>query len=251
MLFGHTGAHSVADVPEPLPRSHLVAYGAVLLAVVILGIRALGDDAPALPSARNTYDEQAGPPVEPGPDPRATGAQKTPAASATPFPAASGTAGSAQPAARVTVHVAGAVRRPGLYRLAPGSLVDDAISRAGGPTPRAELSAINLAARAEDGRQILVPARGSTSTAATGAAPAASNSAAPPGAPGGAPEGPVNLNTATLEELDTLDGVGPTTAQKILDHREANGGFRSVEELDQIPGIGEKRMAALREQVTV
>ncbi len=247
MLFGHFGARSVAGVPEPLPRSHLIAYGAVLLAVVVLGVRALGDDSPTPPPAKITFGSQAAGTTEPGPDPRATAAQENPVAAApVPTPAGSVAAGGGQPAARVTVHVAGAVRRPGLYRLAAGSLVDDAITRAGGPTRRAELSAINLAARAEDGRQILVPARGSKGAPAP-AAPAPAS----PGSPDGAQRGPVNLNTATLEELDTLDGVGPTTAQKILDHREANGGFRSVDELDQIPGIGEKRMAALREQVTV
>ncbi len=143
--------------------------------------------------------------------------------------------------ARVTVHVAGAVRRPGLYRLRTGARIDDAIRRAGGPSRRADLAALNLAAEAEDGRQVLVPER-----ARAGAVAAAATTGA-----AAAPEAPVNLNTATLEQLDTLDGVGPTTAQKILEHREASGGFGSIEELDQIPGIGEKRLASLREQVTL
>jgi competence protein ComEA len=148
--------------------------------------------------------------------------------------------------AAVTVHVAGAVRRPGVYRLRQGERVDDALQRAGGATRRADLSAVNLAAKVEDGRQILVPVRARTAPAAT-AAPAA------PGAPGApaAPAQPVNLNTATLEQLDTLDGIGPGLAQAILQYREEHGGFGSVDDLAQVPGIGEKRMATLREQVQV
>jgi competence protein ComEA len=143
---------------------------------------------------------------------------------------------------RVTVDVAGAVKRPGVYRLTSNQRVEDALERAGGATRRADLSQINRAAKLQDGRQILVPVRLSKSAAA----------AAPTGAtaPHG-PSQPLNLNTATLEQLDTLDGVGPTTAQKILDFRTEHGGFGSVEELDQIPGIGEKRLAALRESVQV
>ncbi len=143
---------------------------------------------------------------------------------------------------RVTVDVAGAVKRPGVYRLSSSQRVEDALKRAGGATGRADLSQINRAAKLEDGRQILVPVRASR----------ASPAAAPPGAAApAAPDQPVNLNTATLEQLDTLDGVGPATAQKILDYRTEHGGFGSVEELDQIPGIGEKRLAALRERVRV
>ena len=137
---------------------------------------------------------------------------------------------------RVTVHVAGAVRAPGVFRLRPGARVDDAVRRAGGPTRRADLTAVNLAAVLEDGRQVLVPER------PRGVRPGAVTSPA---------DAPVNLNTATLEQLDGLDGIGPGMGQRILDYREENGGFGSVEELSQVPGIGEKRMAALREDVTV
>src|SRR4051794_11137870 len=141
---------------------------------------------------------------------------------------------------RVTIDVAGAVKKPGVYRLSSSQRVEDALERAGGPTRRADLSQINRAAKLEDGRQILVPARASKST---------TSAAAPTGT--AAPNQPVNLNTATLEQLDTLDGVGPATAQKILDFRTEHGGFGSVDELDQIPGIGEKRLAALRDRVRV
>src|SRR3954467_7383905 len=145
---------------------------------------------------------------------------------------------------RVIVDVAGAVRRPGVYRLESGARVEDALQRAGGATHRADLSQVNRAAKLEDGRQVLVPLRAPVA--------AVSAPAGPPGAAGAAaPAQPINLNTATLEQLDTLDGVGPATAQKILDYRQAHGGFGSVDELDQIPGIGEKRLAALRDKVRV
>jgi competence protein ComEA len=141
----------------------------------------------------------------------------------------------------VLVHVAGAVRDAGVYRLRAGARVDDAIGRAGGATARADLSQLNLAAKLEDGRQVLVPRR-----AAAPAAAAAASGAAPI-----APGAPVSLNTATMEQLDELPGVGPATAQKILDYRQANGGFGSVEELGEVPGIGDKRLATLRELVRV
>ena len=139
----------------------------------------------------------------------------------------------------VIVHVAGAVRSPGVYRMRPGARVDDAVGRAGGATARADLSQVNLAAKVEDGRQVLVPEARPRRRAA-GGVPAET----PPGVP-------LNLNTATLEQLDELDGIGPATAQNILDYREANGGFGSVEELGQVPGIGDVRLASLREQVRV
>lgn len=144
---------------------------------------------------------------------------------------------------RMTVHVAGAVRRPGVYRFASGARVDDALRRAGGPARDADLSAINLAAKLEDGRQVLVPA----------AAPPAGGAGSPAGAapsPAGASTAPINLNTATLEQLDTLDGVGPGIAQRILDYREQHGGFRRVEELGEVAGIGDKRLATLTPLVT-
>ncbi|MBE2316269.1 helix-hairpin-helix domain-containing protein [Solirubrobacter sp. CPCC 204708] len=145
----------------------------------------------------------------------------------------------------VVVDVSGAVRKPGVYRLTSEDRVEDALERAGGPTRRADLSTVNRAAKLEDGRQILVPARGQTAAAAPAGTSGSATGAAAPAS------GPVNLNTATLEQLETLDGVGPATAQKILDYREQNGGFKSVDELDQVSGIGEKRLAALRDHVGV
>jgi len=143
---------------------------------------------------------------------------------------------------RLTVHVAGAVRRPGVYRLAGGSRVHQAVDRAGGPTPRADTTQINLAAKVEDGRQVLVPEQVAASTPP---GPATGSGATP----ASGAQTPVNLNTATVEQLDSLDGIGPATAQQIVEFRDANDGFGSVEELGDVPGIGDKRLATLREQV--
>lgn len=155
---------------------------------------------------------------------------------------------------RVTVHVAGAVRRPGVYRLAAGARVNDALHSAGGPRVRADLTAVNLAAKLEDGRQVIVPERAPAapvSAATAGANQPASAATAGGATPAGAPVAPVNLNTATLEQLDTLDGVGPGIAQRILDYREQHGGFSRVEEIGEVPGIGAKRLATLTPLVTV
>ncbi len=140
----------------------------------------------------------------------------------------------AAPAPPVVVHVVGAVQQPGLYRLARGTRVADAVARAGGATAKAELALINLAALVSDGQQIVVPAR-----APPGSAPAAGDAAG----------GPVHLNSATIEQLDALPGVGPVTAQKIVDYREKHGAFGSVRELDAIPGIGPARLEQLTELV--
>ena len=136
----------------------------------------------------------------------------------------------------VVVDVVGAVRLPGLHSLASGARVADAVTAAGGATAKADLALVNLAAPLADGEQIVVPARGAARPAAGG---------------GSSPTAPLDLNTATAEQLDGLDGVGPTTAQKIIAYRAQHGGFGSVSELDRIPGIGAKRMAALRDHVTV
>jgi competence protein ComEA len=153
------------------------------------------------------------------------------------------------PGGRVLVHVAGAVRRPGVYTLRAGARVADAVDRAGGARRRADLSAVNLAAKLEDGRQVLVPARAQAGPA--GASASTPTGPAVPGVAGAAPAVPLDLNTATPEQLDTLEGVGPITAQKILQYRQEHGGFGSVDELGQVPGIGPKRLAAIRDHVRV
>lgn len=143
----------------------------------------------------------------------------------------------------VIVDVSGAVKRPGVYTLSTEQRVEDALERAGGATRRADLRQLNRAAKLEDGRQILVPTKGESPAAAP-----ASGATAPPGEPAA---GPINLNTATPEQLETLDGVGPATSRKIIEYRDQNGGFKSIDELDQVSGIGEKRLAALRDKVTL
>ena len=140
-----------------------------------------------------------------------------------------------EPPRELIVHVAGAVTRPGLYRLPDGSRIDDAIAEAGGPKPRAALELVNLAAPVADGQQVVVPLRGVEGAVAD-----------PAGGSIPLPAGKVHLNSATLDQLDELPGVGPVTAQQILDYRSANGAFRSIDELDAVPGIGPARLAQLR-----
>jgi competence protein ComEA len=138
--------------------------------------------------------------------------------------------------AELHVHVAGAVRRPGLVRLPPGTRVATALERVGGPTRRADLTLVNLAAEVQDGQQIVVPVAG------TAARPGPSGAAS-----GMAPGAKIHLSTATAEQLDEVDGIGPTLAERIIEYRDAHGGLRSLQELSEVEGIGEKRLATLRE----
>jgi competence protein ComEA len=135
----------------------------------------------------------------------------------------------------LVVDVTGAVRRPGVYRMPAGSRVDDAVTRAGGPTGKAELEAVNLAARLADGQQVVVPERVvAGGVASTGAA---------------AEDGPISLGTATVEQLEEIDGIGPVTAGDIVEFRDQHGGLSSVDQLDQVPGIGPATITALRERL--
>jgi competence protein ComEA len=136
----------------------------------------------------------------------------------------------------VVVDVAGAVRRPGVYRLPDGARVTDAVERAGGATGAA-LEQINLAAHLADGQQIVVPAIAPEGTAA------------PTTAAAGADEGPISLGSATPEQLDTIEGIGPVTAEDIIGFRDQHGGLSSIEQLDQISGIGPATMEALRKRL--
>ncbi len=187
----------MAAVPE-LSRSQLLVYGMVAVAVLLVGARWIRSDrgeasaGGGLSFAADSYQ------------PSGEGARDA------------------------VVHVAGAVRRPGVYRLPAGARVTDAVKRAGGFAPGADRDGINLAARLSDGQQVAVPARGA---AAAGA---------------GAADGPISLGTATVEQLDQIDGIGPVTAQDIVDFRDQHGGLSSIEQLDQIGGIGPSTMQALR-----
>jgi competence protein ComEA len=165
------------------------------------------------------------------------GAGTTTSVASLPPPPAQGAGVTGLPSARVVVHVVGAVRRPGLYRLRQGSRIADAVTRAGGATSKAELAGVNLAAPLADGEQVVVPRRG-PGAGSVGTGSAANGSGRP-----------VQLSTATLEELDELPGVGPVTAQKILDYRLEHGAFSSVDELDAVPGVGPARLEQLRELV--
>jgi competence protein ComEA len=218
-----------------LDRPRLALYVALGLAVCVLGARYVLKQASGPTGASDADSAQAPAPAAP----RGGGGADRDGASVSVQRAGGG---------RVTVHVAGAVRQPGVYVLPPGARVNDALHRAGGARGRADLTAVNLAAKLEDGRQVLVPER-PAAPAPTGA----SSVAGATGEPGGptAPAAPVNLNTATLEQLDTLDGVGPGIAQRILDYRGQHGGFARVEELGEVPGIGTKRLATLTPLVTV
>jgi competence protein ComEA len=143
----------------------------------------------------------------------------------------------ARRASGLYVHVAGAVHRPGVVRVSSGSRVANAVARAGGPTGRADLTAVNLAAEVEDGQQVVVPVRGAGGAPVGGSAPE-------PGEPG-APK--VSLGAATADQLDQLDGIGPTLSERIVEYRTEHGGFGSLEELREVEGIGEKRFESLRE----
>ncbi|MGW3987481.1 helix-hairpin-helix domain-containing protein [Streptomyces sp. NPDC004830] len=160
-------------------------------------------------------------------------------------------AGAGSGAGEIVVDVGGKVREPGIHRLPAGSRVADALRAAGGVKPGTDTDGLNRARFLVDGEQVLVGAPGSGAGDAppggiAGAAGAAG--AAPPGgtANGSAPTAPVSLNTATLDQLDTLPGVGPVLAQHIVDYRTRHGGFRSVDELREVNGIGDRRFADLR-----
>jgi competence protein ComEA len=189
-------------VPD-LSRTQLAVYGAIAVAVLFVGARSIRGE------ASSAGFDQAGSAAGPG---RVT---------------VSGSPGD------VVVDVTGAVRHPGVYRLPLGSRVDDAVTRAGGPTGRAELEAVNLAARLVDGQQVVVP-----EAIAAGEGPAVASE-----------DGPISLGTATVEQLEGIDGIGPVTAGDIVEYRDEHGGLASVDQLDQVPGIGPATMESLRERL--
>jgi len=199
-------------MPE-LSRSQIAVYGAVAVALLLLGVRAIraeGSDGSNYQSASGFASDSS-----------STGGGDGVTVDS------SGSGGD------VVVDVTGAVARPGVYRLPAGARVTDAVGRAGGATGGALLEAINLAARLADGQQVVVPKKG------PGGAPLATSGAA-------VEAGPISLGTATAEQLDTIDGIGPVTAQKIVEYRDQQGGLGSVDQLDQVSGIGPATMQSLR-----
>lgn len=202
-------------MPE-LSRSQLLVYGSIAIALLLVGARWVREDGAA-------------------PTPEVGVAQAAGAGGETGSP---GSFSLNPQGGDVVVHVAGAVENPGVYRMPAGSRVTDAVERAGGASGGAGLDGINLAARVADGQQIVVP--GSAKSAAgvaggTGAAPTS--------------DGPISLGSATVEELDTIEGIGPVTSADIVEYRDQHGGLSSVEELDQIAGIGPVTMEALKQRL--
>jgi competence protein ComEA len=227
------------DGPRARVRAVLAGAGRQRVAVALLALLALVGA--GVVWARAT-PRLAGPPS--GQDAAAPADQTLPraapdtSAGAGP-PGAAGSPGGTGPSGQVAVHVAGRVRHPGLVRLPAGSRVQDAITAAGGVTSGADLDAVNLARKLTDGGQVRVPGPGDP-------APPSPDGAAGPATP----SAPLDLNTATVEQLDTLPGVGEVTAGRIVAYRSAHP-FTTVDELLEVPGIGQGRFEQLKDLVTV
>jgi len=209
-------------MPE-ISRPMLAVYAIAAIAVVALGVRWLGQGGGSAPLTTSARREAPGERVRLG-------------------------GGAGGP---VVVHVAGAVRHPGVYRLSAGSRAIDALRRAGGATASGNPHGVDLAAKLADGVQLVIPVRPGSAGAGDGVAPGGGAGGGDRAGAGPSPaSGPLSLNSATVEQLDALDGVGPETARKIIAYRVEHGGFGSVDELDRVPGIGAKKLAGLRPQVT-
>jgi competence protein ComEA len=211
-----------------LSRTQVVVWGAIAVALLFIGARAVrgesGETGGASTYADYSSDDEGGE----GSDEE--GGDESESEEGTFSVEGSG--------GDVVVDVTGAVEKPGVYRLPEGSRVDEAVQRAGGATGKAELDSLNLAARLADGQQVVVPEQ------IPGAPPGA------PAAPGaGEEDGPISLSTATAAELDTIDGIGPVTAEDIIKFREEHGGLSSVDQLDEISGIGPATMESLSERL--
>jgi competence protein ComEA len=219
---------SAADAAG-VERRHL-AVGAVTFVVLVVVVGAL-----ALGAGRSSAHPQVTLPRAPHTGDTTGSANRTDSTDGT-----GDTTGTAD--AQPVVAAAGAVVSPGLYKLAAGSRVADLLNAAGGPTPDADIDQLNLAMKVSDGDRVYVPRKGEAPPPAAGVGS---------GATGAAADAPVNLNTATLEQLDALPGVGPATAQAILDYRKQHGRFRSVQDLLQVEGIGPAKLEKLRQRVKV
>jgi competence protein ComEA len=226
-------------MPE-LSRTQVAVYGAIAVALLFVGARAVraeggaGSDSGYTSSYGDYSSDESSGEDEAGEGGDEAGDESF---------AVSGSGSD------VVVDVTGAVERPGVYRLPAGSRVDDAVKRAGGASGKAEIDSLNLAALLADGQQVVVPERlAADGTGGTGPGAAEGGVGAVPGGTA-AEAGPISLGTATAAELDTIDGIGPVTAQDIIEFREAHGGLSSVDQLDQISGIGPATMEALRERL--
>ncbi|PWD49464.1 competence protein ComEA [Serinibacter arcticus] len=239
------------------PRAALAAAVALALATAFLVVRAavttssVVEVPPVAPSAAEPVVEV---PADDGGDPSEEGAGAPPDASdPTAVPTDTAAPGGAPaPATTVVVHVSGHVLAPGVVTLAAGARVHEAVAATGGADGEADLDALNLARVLVDGEQVHVPAVGESAPPVVDAGGSGVTPGSPttPGSVAG-PTGRVNLNTATLAELDALPGIGPAIAQRVIDWREANDGFRDVAELDEVSGIGPSLMGSLRDLVTV
>jgi competence protein ComEA len=209
-------------------KAEAVGYAVAAFVIVLLAFRLLHKDSGGASVSVATTPPAAAPGGAPAP--RSGPAPNT---------------GSAKP--QLVVDVAGEVRRPGVYRVPAGARVDAAVQQAGGITRHGESTAVNLAMPLHDGQQVVVPRRGTVASSSGGAGGGAGGSSA--AGVGGAPMAPISLSNATVEQLDTLDGIGPTLAGRIVQYREAHGGFRSVDELRQVDGIGDKRFESLKKAV--
>ena len=184
-------------MPE-LSRSQLLVYGAIAVAVLLVGARWIrsSGEAERVPDGSVSFAADSSP----------------------------GEGGTRD----VVVHVAGAVERPGVYRLPAGARVTDAVKRAGGLASGARADTINLAARLSDGQQVVVPGRGAATAAGAGG------------------DAPISLGTATADQLEEIEGIGPVTAEKIIEFRDEHGGLSSIDQLDEVSGIGPSTMESLR-----
>jgi competence protein ComEA len=224
---GWSGARVDPGRPGATALALVAAVAAVVAAVGVWFERPRAEPVPDLPSVTVSAPDAAAAATEASPQPAATAAVPVPAA------------------APLVVSVSGKVRRPGLVEVPDGARVADVLEAAGGALPGTDLSALNLARRVADGEQVAVGV-----PAAPDAVPVPAPGAPSPAA-GAAPAGKVDLNLATVEQLDALPGVGPVTAQRILEWRTRHGRFTRVEQLREIEGIGERRFAQLRGMVVV